>query len=100
MAFHNTTAERQIIKFLEKSGHTAEETRAWIEQIQLNSVGRCARVSYLTHDGVRAPAADIELALKLQSAGHMSPFEHVARPMTLMEEAKRQTSLGSYSGNF
>lgn len=42
------------------------------------SSGRCARVSYLTHDGKRSPQADIDLAEKLLSAGHMSPFEHAA----------------------
>lgn len=41
-------------------------------------VGRCARVSYLTHDGRRDPAADVELFERLQVAGHWSPFEHVA----------------------
>ncbi len=46
------------------------------------SVGRCARVSYLTHDGKRDPQADIDLCDRLLSSGHMSPFEHVARPMT------------------
>jgi thymidylate synthase ThyX len=45
------------------------------------SVGRCARVSYLTHDGKRDPAEDIRLHDQLLSSGHMSPFEHVARPM-------------------
>ncbi len=45
------------------------------------SVGRCARVSYLTHDGKRDPQADVELHDRLLEAGHMSPFEHVARPM-------------------
>lgn len=45
------------------------------------SSGRCARVSYLTHDGVRDPNADIDLAKKLAVAGHMSPFEHSATPM-------------------
>lgn len=48
------------------------------------SVGRCARVSYLTHDGKRDPQADIELHDRLLEAGHMSPFEHVARPMKAM----------------
>jgi len=42
------------------------------------SVGRCARVSYLTHDGKRDPKADIELCDRLIQAGHMSPMEHVA----------------------
>lgn len=45
------------------------------------SVGRCARVSYLTHDGKRDPQADVELHDRLLKSGHMSPFEHVARPM-------------------
>ena len=44
------------------------------------SVGRCARVSYLTHDGVRDPTKDIELYERLVEGGHMSPLEHVARP--------------------
>ena len=48
------------------------------EQIRQISVGRCARVSYLTHAGERNPWADIELCERLRSSGHMSPFEHVA----------------------
>jgi thymidylate synthase ThyX len=49
------------------------------------SVGRCARVSYLTHDGKRDFAKDIELHDKLLGTidsggpGHLSPFEHVAQ---------------------
>jgi thymidylate synthase ThyX len=42
------------------------------------SAGRCARVSYNTHGGVRDPAADRALATRLQASGHMSPFEHAA----------------------
>ena len=49
------------------------------------SCARCARVSYLTHDGVRDPAEDIRLHDRLLSAGHMSPFEHVARPLQYRE---------------
>lgn len=45
------------------------------------SVGRCARVSYLTHDGKRDIRADIDLHDRLLKSGHMSPFEHVATPM-------------------
>ena len=56
----------------------ANESRA--RKVKL-SVARCARVSYLTHDGVRDPAKDIELHDNLLAAGHMSPFEHVARPL-------------------
>lgn len=58
-----------------------------IEQKKLVSVGRCARVSYLTHDGRRDPQADIDLAKKLmsQNPGHWSPFEHVAQAMEKAE---------------
>lgn len=42
------------------------------------SCARCARVSYLTHDGKRDPKADIELHDRLLESGHMSPFEHAA----------------------
>lgn len=49
------------------------------------SVGRCARVSYLTHDGIREPAKDIELYERLVEGGHMSPLEHVARPKKARE---------------
>lgn len=43
------------------------------------STGRCARVSYLTHEGKRDPAADIALHDRLAASGHWSPFEHAAR---------------------
>jgi len=46
------------------------------------SIGRCARVSYLTHEGKRDISADVALYDRLVSSGHMSPTEHVARPMT------------------
>jgi thymidylate synthase ThyX len=43
------------------------------------SAARCARTSYLTHDG-KAPdaAADLRLAEMLIREGHMSPLEHQA----------------------
>jgi hypothetical protein len=44
------------------------------------SAARCARVSYLTHDGVRDLKADLALYERLVSGGHMSPLEHVAVP--------------------
>jgi hypothetical protein len=46
------------------------------------SAARCARVSYLTHDGKRDLAKDLELYDRLVSAqpAHFSPLEHVATP--------------------
>lgn len=57
------------------------------------SVARCARVSYLTHDGRRDPRKDVELYERLVEGGangHWSPFEHVATPAE---------SSASFSGN-
>lgn len=51
----------------------------FIDDIALVSAARCARVSYLNHDG-SAPdrVKDIALARMLRDSGHASPFEHVA----------------------
>lgn len=67
-----------------------------VEQLRKMSVGRCARVSYLTHDtGKRDPAKDVQLHDTLMGSGHMSPFEHVARPMV-----DHEFDWSYYSGNF
>lgn len=58
------------------------------------SAGKCARTSYLTHDGVRSLDKDIELAEGLRMNGHMSPFQHPARPR---EEGDPKGSHGNYS---
>lgn len=67
-----------------------------IDNLKKISVGRCARVSYLTHDGKRDPQADIDLhdnrllhPSNPDDPDHMSPFEHVA-----------MASPGEKSGNF
>jgi len=51
------------------------------------SAARCARVSYLTHEGKRDPEDDLRLYTDLLTNGHMSPLEHPARPMTMHEIA-------------
>jgi len=43
------------------------------------SIARCARVSYLSHDGKRDFSKDMELFDRLDLK-HLSPFEHVATP--------------------
>jgi hypothetical protein len=65
------------------------------------STGRCARVSYLTHDGRRDLEADIGLCERLQASGHMSPFEHVARPLDDDDLAPHETFPNLiFRGNF
>lgn len=51
-----------------------------IETQKKVSAARCARVSYLTHDGKRDIEKDIELCSRLWQDRHLSPFEHVATP--------------------
>lgn len=58
------------------------------------SAGKCARTSYLTHDGVRSLSKDIELAESMKMHGHMSPFQHPARPH---EKGDPEGSQGNYS---
>jgi hypothetical protein len=47
------------------------------------SAARCARISYLTHDGKHDPEADLRLHDQLLGDHHMSPFEHQATPLRL-----------------
>lgn len=49
------------------------------------SAARCARVSYLTHDGRRDHLKDMELYDRLVRDGHWSPLEHVCTPASLFE---------------
>jgi thymidylate synthase ThyX len=59
------------------------------EMLKKISVARCARVSYLTHDGRRDPQKDVELYDRLVEGGangHWSPFEHVATPARTADE--------------
>lgn len=60
------------------------------EKVLKVATGRCARVSYLTHDGKRDFQADVDLHDRLLDSGHWSPFEHCAQALT--DE--------SWSGNF
>lgn len=59
------------------------------------SAARCARVSYLTQDGVRDYEKDIELYERLVSAepSHASPLEHVATPWS-----QAYSKLGNFTG--
>ncbi|MEA2687423.1 MAG: hypothetical protein QOD51_30 [Candidatus Eremiobacteraeota bacterium] len=71
-----------------------EEATLSLEDRLKISVARSGRVSYLSHEGTRDHAKDIELYERLVGGGangHWSPFEHVATPLA---------SAGTWSGNF
>lgn len=58
---------------------TEERARLSIETLRKCVTARCARVSYLNHDGSEPKMTkDAELHDNLLAAGHMSPFEHAA----------------------
>jgi len=61
---------------------TDEDRSLGVEDICRVSVARCARVSYLTHDGRRSVEKDLDLYESLVGAVpmHASPLEHVATP--------------------
>jgi thymidylate synthase ThyX len=69
---------------------------------------RCARVSYLTHDGNRSVIKDYGLYNRLLtggSSGHWSPFEHVAKATDEMEVRRNfidgtKKSAPIWCGNF
>ncbi len=58
---------------------------AVLDRLKRISVGRCARVSYLTHEGKRDPQEDVNLTTKLiertDNVIHASPLEHVAQAL-------------------
>lgn len=62
------------------------------------SVGRCARVSYLNHEGKDDPKADIALHDRLLASKppHLSPFEHVAIALPSSEKRANFTGFQSY----
>ena len=76
------------LPFLTEEEHAQASSPGWAPEMgtwfptegQMISAARCARVSYLTHEGTRDIQKDLDLAHRLLSAGHMSPFEHQALP--------------------
>ena len=56
----------------------------WMKTLRRVSVGRCASVSFNRQEEKNFEK-DLDRYLKLRDSGHMSPFEHPARPMTTME---------------
>lgn len=78
-AYNESTPK--LLKVGEWHAPYAQGNDALSSQLKEITSGRCARVSYLTHDGKHSPADDIRLHDQLLASGHMSPFEHAARPM-------------------
>lgn len=74
----------QLWGMVERPGVAHEVLEAEHDRLMVKvSTGRCARVSYLTHDGKREIEKDVELhdRLVVQTPLHASPAEHVAQAM-------------------
>lgn len=69
-----------------------------VEDLIKIAVGRCARVSYLNHDGVGDINADIKLHDRLLNSKppHLSPFEHVAIALDSSGQCANFTGFKSY----
>lgn len=65
---------------------TEEEEEEWGNEspkARLVSAGRCARVSFLQHDGTRNPDRDFTLGRGLANKAHWSALEHQATPLVV-----------------
>ena len=94
-------AQNQSIPRMLKSGQwhlpfvaESEETSQGITDLLMVSVARCARVSYMNHEGRRSTLEeDLKLFQRLvaEEPKHASPAEHQATPLDYVDEP---------SGNF
>lgn len=81
------------LPYIDEEDYRAVDPAIAVSVLKKVSVGRCARVSYLTHDGKRDLEKDIELHDKLLAGEltddplHMSPFEHIAMAMDKPERS-------------
>ncbi len=85
MAFHNTPAERQIIKLLEKSGLPEEETKAWVEQIQL--IGMTEELTEKVQERMSHPA-DADAQVRNRSV-QLVEFNRLVRQWRMEQGAKK-----------
>jgi len=81
-------AGRRLGKYVTKK----QLEEKYLETALACSVARCARVSYLNHDQSEPNIdKDLKLAKMLHESGHMSPFEHIAKPMIEDKLADKET---------
>ena len=84
--------DRDVSRNPPREGWERPYDKLSIENAVKLSVARCARVSYLTHDGKRDVEADIALYERLLKSGHMSPFEHAARVATRFRDTDDESA--------
>lgn len=81
--------------------HKVEKASFRLEDARLISAARCARLSYWSHEGkVTSNEEDLDLAGKLLSSFHMSPFEHQATPDEYTPGSQTEFYRRRLHGNF
>jgi thymidylate synthase ThyX len=73
--------------------------RGYVEEDLIKvAIGRCARVSYLNHDGIRSLSDDTKLYWRLLESNppHLSPFEHCAMALGTSEARANFVGFESY----
>lgn len=81
-AIENSVPEdtRLHLPYLPHWANCGTWAEAEVQKLMMVSAARCARVSYLNHDGTNPDIEkDLALAKRLFESKHMSPFEHQAR---------------------
>jgi hypothetical protein len=87
-------------EFLEDDYSKTNDMTYWA----MVSAGRCARVSYDTHENFEPVKKSYERGITLRDSGHMSPFEHQATPatnsLTWSRTLEVNYGMNDLSGNF
>lgn len=90
--WHTPYVGRREVNALSEGGHGT----AGFNLLAI-SVARCARVSYMTHDGVRDISEDLRLYDRLAEGQHFSPMEHVAAPTPLVHDTSACANFRGWS---
>lgn len=71
-----------------------------IEKLKLVSTARCARVSYVNHNGERDPIEDVQLGYRLLGSLplHSSPFEQTAKAVNYRDLDGNPAYIGNFRG--
>lgn len=83
-----TDSIKNVFQVQEGYARKYENTSKELDEVKIKiATARCARLSYMTHDGEIDYEKDIKLHDQLLESKHYSPFEHCARAMTVAEYA-------------
>lgn len=74
-------SKEQAVSYWHMPFEDPNDQRLPIKQLLMVDAAKCARVSYSNHLAPKPDSELLDLANLLVASGHMSPFEHQARPV-------------------